>query len=220
MSEYQGAVAGHGRSALLRNDPVQARSTARLGALLDAAAAIIDEVGYERLTTAMVAERAGASIGTVYRYFPDRIVVLQGLSARLQDQLAESVQAAVSSESISDSTGCIDAALSEMLVSYRTVPAYRSLRLGDVLDVERAAEAMPGSMRIATIVALALRERFAFGDDSLELLVRDVEVALIAADALYSRAFLAAGDGDPAFIDAGRAAAASYLGSRYGVLQH
>ena len=60
-----------------RNEPVQARSTARLTALLDAAAAVIDEIGYERLTTAMVAERAGASIGTVYRYFPDRIAVLQ-----------------------------------------------------------------------------------------------------------------------------------------------
>ena len=44
----------------LRNEPVQARSTARLAALMDAAAAVVDEIGYERLTTAMVAERAGA----------------------------------------------------------------------------------------------------------------------------------------------------------------
>ena len=69
-------------AAVLRNEPVQARSTARLSALLNAAAAVIDEIGYERLTTAMVAEKAGASIGTVYRYFPDRIAVLQSLSAR------------------------------------------------------------------------------------------------------------------------------------------
>ena len=71
-----------GATALLRNEPVQARSTARLTSLLDAAAQVVDEIGFERLTTAMVAERAGASIGTVYRYFPDRIAVLQSLSAR------------------------------------------------------------------------------------------------------------------------------------------
>ena len=65
-----------GATALLRNEPVQARSTARLTSLLDAAAEVVDEIGFERLTTAMVAERAGASIGTVYRYFPDRIAVL------------------------------------------------------------------------------------------------------------------------------------------------
>ena len=62
----------------LRNEPVQARSTARLGALMDAAAAVVDEIGFERLTTAMVAERAQASIGTVYRYFPDRIAPVAG----------------------------------------------------------------------------------------------------------------------------------------------
>jgi AcrR family transcriptional regulator len=34
-------------------------------ALLDAVAAVVDEIGFERLTTAMVSERAEASIGTV-----------------------------------------------------------------------------------------------------------------------------------------------------------
>src|SRR5476649_313567 len=84
-----------GASATLRNEPVQARSTARLTALLDAAAAAIDELGYERLTTAMVAERAGASIGTVYRYFPDRIAVLQALAARNLERLLVGIHAAV-----------------------------------------------------------------------------------------------------------------------------
>ena len=43
--------------ATLRNEPVQARSTARLTALLDAAAAVVDEIGFERLTTAMSRRR-------------------------------------------------------------------------------------------------------------------------------------------------------------------
>ena len=77
----------------MRNEPVQARSAARLTALLDATAEVLDEVGYERLTTAMIAERAGASIGTVYRYFPDRLAVLQALGRRnlasFQTSLAE-----------------------------------------------------------------------------------------------------------------------------------
>ena len=79
--------------ALIRNEPVQARSTARLAALLDAAAQVVHEIGYERLTTAMVAERAGASIGTVYRYFPDRIAVLQSLAARNAERMTDRVLA-------------------------------------------------------------------------------------------------------------------------------
>ncbi|MFE4952081.1 helix-turn-helix domain-containing protein, partial [Leifsonia sp. NPDC056665] len=67
---------------LVRTEPIQERSAARIDALLDAAAEVVDEIGFDRLTTAMVAERAGASIGTVYRYFPDRIVLLQALRDR------------------------------------------------------------------------------------------------------------------------------------------
>src|SRR5580698_1466695 len=88
-----------GASANLRNEPVQARSTARLSALLDAAAAAIAELGYERLTTAMVAERAGASIGTVYRYFPDRIAVLQALAARNLELVLGGLRGAVADRS-------------------------------------------------------------------------------------------------------------------------
>lgn len=60
----------------LRNTPVQERSQLRLAELLAAASDVLSEVGRDRLTTAMVAERAGASIGTIYRYFPDRTLIL------------------------------------------------------------------------------------------------------------------------------------------------
>src|SRR5205823_7032480 len=100
-----------GGSSLLRNEPVQARSSARLAGLLDAAAAIIDEIGFERLTTAMVAERAGASIGTVYRYFPDRIAVVEALALRCIRRLAERVDAAVVEAGITDWHDTVDIAI-------------------------------------------------------------------------------------------------------------
>ncbi|UFU14584.1 TetR/AcrR family transcriptional regulator [Curtobacterium sp. C1] len=60
----------------LRNDPVQARSAATLERILDAARFLAQGTGYDRFTTAHVADRAGVSIGTVYRYFPDRVAIL------------------------------------------------------------------------------------------------------------------------------------------------
>ena len=62
-----------------------------MGALLDAACQTMHEVGYEQLTTAMVAERAGASIGTVYRYFPDRVAVLQAVAARNLERVTQAL---------------------------------------------------------------------------------------------------------------------------------
>src|SRR5579875_3042711 len=83
---------------LVRTEPIQERSAARIDALLDAAAEVVDEIGFDRLTTAMVAERAGASIGTVYRYFPDRIVLLQALRDRALLRYRHSVVAAIDAQ--------------------------------------------------------------------------------------------------------------------------
>lgn len=47
--------------------------------LLDAALAVMAARGIEALTTQAVADAADASIGTVYRYFPDRAAILTEL---------------------------------------------------------------------------------------------------------------------------------------------
>jgi AcrR family transcriptional regulator len=63
----------------LRRDPVQERSTATLAKITAAATVVLARVGRDRLTTTAVAEEAGVSIGTVYRYFVDRVAVLDAI---------------------------------------------------------------------------------------------------------------------------------------------
>ncbi len=116
-----------GATTLLRNEPVQARSNARLTSLLDAAAAAIDAVGYERLTTAMVAERAGASIGTVYRYFPDRIAVLQSVAARSIDRFNDRVDEVFATQKFDSWWHVFDTFLSEGVNAMANEPAYAAL---------------------------------------------------------------------------------------------
>jgi AcrR family transcriptional regulator len=205
----EGAVDGVG---LLRNEPVQARSNARLTALLDAAAAVVDEIGYERLTTAMVADRAGASIGTVYRYFPDRIVVLQGVSARLLQQLSDRMRAALDDPDNSTWQKALDAGFDAVVDSYRSVPGFRSLRFGDVLDIAPAAGARMGSALLAEIIAERLVQRFgATGDD----LAFQIEAGIVSSDALLARAFFLDRSGDEAFIHEARVAAMGRYAGRF-----
>ncbi|HEY0180533.1 MAG TPA: TetR family transcriptional regulator [Dokdonella sp.] len=59
-----------------RKQPKQARSTELVAAILEAAAQVLAEEGAQRFTTARVAERAGASIGSVYQYFPNKAAIL------------------------------------------------------------------------------------------------------------------------------------------------
>lgn len=62
-----------------RRRPIQLRSVATRQAVLDAARTVVLERGRDRLTTATVAERAGVSIGTFYRYFADKADLVEQL---------------------------------------------------------------------------------------------------------------------------------------------
>ena len=199
-------------AALLRNEPVQARSTARLASLLDAAAAVVDEVGYERLTTALVAERAGASIGTVYRYFPDRIVVLQGLSARFLTDSLEQITRTARNPDHGDWWQALDAVIDDLVGSFNTIPGFRSLRFGDVLDL-RPTSKVSGISSVAEVVSEALAERFQLDRPDLQF---HITVALELADALLSRAFAVSQGGDSQYISEARNIVRVYVAGFYG----
>ncbi|CAN5150106.1 hypothetical protein BH11ACT3_BH11ACT3_21940 [soil metagenome] len=193
---------------VIRNEPVQARSTARLAALLDAAAAVISEIGYERLTTAMVADRAGASIGTVYRYFPDRIAVLQSLAARNIERYGVPALAALRDERYSDWTDALTGALDVFVDAYRTEPGFASVRFGDVLDL-RPASGSPANAVIADQMFNVLVERFAL--DSSDEARLAFEAVIELSDALAARAFARDAQGFEPFLAQGAKARAALL---------
>jgi AcrR family transcriptional regulator len=199
--------------ASLRNEPVQARSTARLTRLLDSAAEVIDDIGYERLTTAMVAERAGASIGTVYRYFPDRIAVLQSLSLRFLSEAAEELQTALADEALSSWSAAVDAVVDVAVRSFESKPGFRSLRFGDVIDVRPVDGDRTNNAVIASIVATALAERFDLDREDLGF---RCEILVEIVDSLLARAFALGSAGDKRIIAEARSLARSYFSGFYG----
>ena len=184
----------------LRNEPVQARSNARLTALLDAAAAAVDEIGYERLTTAMVAERAGASIGTVYRYFPDRIALLQALAARNMHRVLTRVSDEISDERHETWSDAASAAFEVFIDAYRSEPSFRGLRYGDVLDLRPADHEYTFNSLVANRLLDNIQSRFGF-PDSPEVRFA-FETMVEVSDALSTRAFARDPQGDPAFLKA------------------
>ncbi len=62
-----------------RRAPVQARSKQTVARILEAAAAIADEQGVDAATTRAIADRAGVSYPSLYRFFADRDAVLDEL---------------------------------------------------------------------------------------------------------------------------------------------
>jgi AcrR family transcriptional regulator len=73
--------------------PQQARSRRTRQRVLQAAIECYEECGYDETTTAMIAERAGVAVGTVYGYFKDkRDIVLELLETIVRDEADEVIE--------------------------------------------------------------------------------------------------------------------------------
>lgn len=126
-------ASGHPSGVDVRIDALSARAERRIDALLDAAASEVAEHGREALTTAEVAARAEVSIGTVYRYFPDRTALLEGLGTRartrLQRHLVEVLAIAPPHED-----AVVRALVRAIRASRDAEPSYLALGIGERVD--------------------------------------------------------------------------------------
>jgi AcrR family transcriptional regulator len=80
--------------------PQQARSWERFHHILDAAADLFVEIGYESVTTDEIAARANTSVGGLYRFFPDKVAVFHALLDRYLNRLRELASALHAEEAI------------------------------------------------------------------------------------------------------------------------
>ena len=198
------------RKRTVRTEPTQRRSTQRLDALLDAAAEIVDETGFERLTTQMVAERAGASIGTVYRYFPDRVAVLHALRERSIRRFRERVADDLAKTELTTWWDVVDVALDASTALYRDEPGF------SVVHAARRETADDGSEpEFAHRMAMLIEAEFDHQSDDPELRFR-LGVALELGDALVNRAFERDPAGDERYLAEAKRVVHDYLAEHLG----
>lgn len=195
---------------VLRREPVQERSAARVQRMLDAAAQLLDEVGYEATTTSAVAQAAGVSVGSLYQFFPDRRAVLQALAVRAFGRFSERLAEAVRQAGLTQWRDAVDVVVDEYVAFTRTEPGMRVLSFGGPVDRQLLAldednnavvAARLGAVLVAVVPGLVL-------DEDLTLALR---IAVEAADAVLDLAFRRSSDGDPAVVAQMKQLLRSYL---------
>ncbi|GLH98344.1 TetR family transcriptional regulator [Phytohabitans aurantiacus] len=196
-------------SGPLRRVPVQGRSVARVQRMLDACAELVDEVGYEGLTTTLLAERAEVAIGSVYQFFPDKRAIVQALTLRNMEAYLERLATRWADASFDHWWDGVDAAIDEYIAMHRTVPGFRTLHFGDVVDVHLLDEERDNNAVIAERLAQVLVGQFGVTDEPR--LRFALEIAVEAADALIKLAFRRDLDGDAAVLHESKTLIREYL---------
>ncbi|WP_405811359.1 TetR family transcriptional regulator [Streptomyces sp. NBC_00210] len=193
--------------AHLRRTPVQRRSAERLARILDACAELLDETGYEALSTRAVAARAGVPIGSVYRFFGNKRALAGALAQRNLDTYAERIGGRLGGLSAGDWRGVLDAVLDEYLAMKRTVPGFALIDFGHRIPV--GAPATGANHLVADRLAELLAAHLDRPADAE--LRRAILISVEAADALLQLAFRVEPTGDEEIVGEARELLRAYL---------
>ncbi|MGP3956015.1 TetR family transcriptional regulator [Nonomuraea sp. 3N208] len=195
-------------TSILRRRPAQRRSVERVERMLDECALLLDEVGYEALTTKEVARRAEVPIGTFYQFFRDKQGLVRALALRNLDAFLERITERIATADLGHWTDLVDLAIDEFVDMKRTTPGFAVMDFGEVLTAP-GGPAVPGTDRVLdkskdnnAIVADRLR---ALTTEVLGVPVgrgldRALVVAVEATDAVLKLAFRVDPRGDAALI--------------------
>ncbi|MDX3540793.1 TetR/AcrR family transcriptional regulator [Streptomyces sp. MB09-01] len=192
----------------LRRTPVQQRSADRLARILDACAELLDETGYENLSTRAVALRAGVPIGSVYRFFGNKRAMAIALAHRNLDRYADGIADRLAGLPATHWRPVVDAVLDEYLAMKRSVPGFALVDFGVPAPPPEGPEADPNHQVAARLTELLSTHLGLTPDTTLE---RAVLVSVEATDALIQLAFRTDPAGDPAIVAETRAMMHAYL---------
>ncbi|MGX1566556.1 TetR family transcriptional regulator [Streptomyces sp. NPDC055506] len=191
----------------LRRAPVQRRSAERLTRILDACADLLDEVGYDALSTRAVAQRAGVPIGSVYRFFGNKRQMADALAQRNLERYSARVTERLRETGDGGWRVAMDAVLDEYLEMKRTAPGFSLVDFGNQIPV--GARHTEPNHRVADRLTELLSGYLDREPD--EELRRVFLIAVETADTLVHLAFRVMPEGDPKIIEEMREMLRAYL---------
>ena len=173
------------RSLPRRKTPRQQRGQETLDALVAATADLMDEVGYEQLTTKAIAARAGMSIGSFYQFFANKEGVVNELVQRYRGQVRTYLAGAVGDPGHG---GLSSAWVSQMILGlaqiYRNMPGFRGVWSGRHRTGPLGEQAHALRREVFDALDQALGD--AFPNVSIEVRTRCLGIALETAYQLLS----------------------------------
>jgi AcrR family transcriptional regulator len=191
-----------------RSVPRQARSRDKLSRILAAAAELLNDVPYDEVGTRLIAERAGISVGSLYRFFPDKDSIARALLLGWLDDLVEIFGQAAACE-IPDRPGAFIGQIFDSCADFfRREPGFRNV----FYHAQRSPDLEEAQHRndhdLATRLDDLLRTRYGLSDPGLQTRCL---IAIRVADYLLGLAFRDQPDGDAIVLNEAKRLLSRYL---------
>jgi len=141
-----------------RKSPRQSRAKATVDAIVEATTQVLLEDGYDRFTTARVAERAGVSVGSLYQYFPNKAALASAVVDRCCENFLTTFQNALAGRRRGTLAECIQAIIDVGLISHHLTPELHRIVLDLAPRIGVAEKAELVSRAAAREIETMLRE--------------------------------------------------------------
>ena len=169
----------------IRRKPQQQRGEQRMAAMLDAAAGVFAESGFEAATMTIIAERSGSSIGALYQYFPNKLSLARALREHYGEEMAGLWKALTVDAAQLSVVTLVDRIFELMIGFFDQHPAYFTL-LNATLDYQRDAAAQH---RLRATFGAVLRQKKPELDEAEAIRVATVSLQIVKGlNPLYGKA--------------------------------
>lgn len=191
-----------------RSQPQQTRSRDKLHRILTATAQMLEELPYDEVGTRLIAERAGVSVGSLYRFFPDKDSIVQALLLGWLDDFVDIFDRAAGAEPPDRPSALIEQIIDSCAEFFRQEPGFRNA----VYHAQRSPELKEAQRRNDHDLSTRLHDllRTGYGLPSPGLETRCL-IAVQVLDYLLGLAFREKADGDRTVLDEGKRLLCRYL---------
>lgn len=201
----------------LRNAPLQARSRARLGRVLDAAEEVLEREGADGFSTTAVARMAGVSVGSVYRFFPDKEAIAEALAIRYWSDFADLVAGVAEADALEPVADPASAVLGVLAAGFRARPGFLALWYGGLRTEHIRDRTRDARQAIAASIEHILAHHWPAATQDARAVT--AQMVVLAGDGLLREAFRRDPEGDGALLAESGVVLSSYLAHRLGSLQ-
>jgi AcrR family transcriptional regulator len=159
---------------------VQPRAARRRDSLLDAAARLLADRGYEAVTTNAIAREARAAVGTVYDYFPNKDALLAALLDRYRQRLEQALVGVLADAADAELDVLVDRGVRAFAEFYQRETGYAELWLSSQLVGPLREAGNDWGERFGQLLGALVQARLGVGSSRAQVIARTFVHAISA----------------------------------------